>query len=239
MINQLLGWALALTGQLLIALGFFYFFDVAGLAGLDVCCLDFFVVSVVYWVWLVSLFRTPVNPADKSGSQAAGLGLGIAAISFYSIAALVAVALGLIYAGTGSFPFKWQLLIQLLLLFLLGMGLLLSRKTSEHVGEIYAQEEGARAGKVNLRMELQYLAGLSETSAGVPADVKARIRNLANEVRYITPSTSPEARMADDKIVADIRSLSYALANYAMNRERIAALLDSLGRHFSRRKAAF
>lgn len=235
---NIIGWVLALAGQILIALGFFCFFDVISLVGEDVCWLDFLTVSFVYWAWLVLTWRHPILTNDRSGRQASGLGIRWGALILYGVSAIIVIVAGLAMADDpDAFRFKWQLLIQLGLLFLFIVAIYVSAVTNAHSGQVFRQEETIREGKDSIRIEIQDLMYKADMTKGVPEEVKVRIHSVGDEVRYLSPNGSSEARRLDDEIVEDIRMLGYALTDYRMNSRQVSDLLDTLEQDFRRRKA--
>lgn len=234
------GWLLAVLGQVLIVLGFFYFFDVTSLTGGNVCWLDFIVVSIVYWLCLTTFFSHPIALDDPSGKQAAGLGIRWGALTLYGVAAIAVVVLGMIVAINDKevFRFKWQLLLQVLFLFLLLVSLYTSCSVNAFAGKVHAKEGRIKDGKTDIRIELQELMEIAQSSASVPEQVQSRISAIYDDTRFITPSASSEAKRADDKILADISTLSYAITDYELNKERISETLVALERHFRQRKSA-
>lgn len=236
-----MGWALGLFGQLLIALCFFAFFELQNLIGIETCWLDFVVVSLVYWALISTFFRHPIDLDDPSGKQAAGLGLKWQCLKFYCITAIAVVGIG-IYAnmdGSFSFPFRWQLLTQIVLLFVALVWLYVSASVTSFAGKVHADQQQTMSGKVNLKIDLADLVEASQANPGVPADVQKRIATLSAEIRFLSPSKSAEATALDARITDEVRALSLALTDSEVNSERIASLLSAIERHFARRKQTY
>lgn len=234
------GWLLAIFGQILIILCFFVFFNLSDLIGSANCWLDCIVLSLIYWLWISDFFRHPIDLDDPSGKQAAGLGLRWSCIIFYSVCAGAVAIAGIVMEVSGmSFPFKWQLLAQLLILFIALAWLYIASSTTTFAGKVYEKEQQKMSGKVNLRYTLSELAEASVTNIGVPTDIVDRIAKLKEDTRYISPSSSMEASSLDSKIENEANALRLTLMDYKLNKDRATTLLTDLERHFAQRKQAY
>lgn len=235
-----MGWTLAAIGQVLIVLAFFVVFDVMALVGESVCWLDFVTVSLVYWVWIWTILHSPIDIKDPEGRQAAGLGIRWGALTLYSLLAFGVVATGMAMADNEEpFEFKWQLLIQIALWFFFAMSIYFSIQANEQAAHVYGEESRVREGKSAIQSEMRGLLTKAERSSDVPADVKNRIHVLDAEVRFLSPSGTAQATRMDDRIIDEVRTLAYAISNYALNREQVARTLEMLERDFSLRKSVF
>ncbi len=232
---------LALFGEALIALIFFYLIPEWALPT-NLRVLDFVVVTAVFVIWMSNLCRPMVNLKDKSGKQVAGLGVKWFAQGLYTLCALGVVVISLVTGWSGELTamvFKTYLLVQLGLFFLFLLGMMGAMASHRKAAEVYAQEKAVKSGKKAVRQYLADLSNAAEDAPGVPDDIRRRISELASETRYITPSESPEALRADDKITGCCDRIEFALRDYGMNKDAVERDLDQLGREIARRRKAF
>lgn len=237
---KITGWALALAGQAIIALGFFYFFDFIGLLGKESCWLNFIGLSVLYWIWLANIYAHPIRLDDESGKQAAGLGIKWGALMLFTVAVLCIFVVTLLLALSGSpLPTKWQVLAYVIVWFLLAISFFTSGVVTQFAGKVYKDQEIQKAGKVDLKYAFADLMEQIEGTPGLPAEIKERVGALSEDTRYITPSRSADATRADAKVMEDIKALSLSLSDYQLNKERVAQLLPTLERHFKQRRESY
>lgn len=234
------GWLIAIFGQMLIALCFFVLFNLTAMLGTEICWLDFIVVSLIFWLWIFETTRHPINLNDPSGKQAAGLGMRWNCLIFYTLIAGGGAVAFIVAAFNGSpVAFKWQLLAQLIILFIAAVWLFISSSATAFAGKVYGEEQQKMSGKVNLRSTLSKLAESAATAHGLPSDINSRICRLRDDVRYISPSASEEAQELDRMIEGEATTIRYSLSDYKLNRDQISATLSNLERHFSQRKQTY
>ena len=234
---KVLSLLLGLFGQGLIA-GIFFWIIPDSLPG-DVRWLDFIVISIVYWLWMWSFVTPPIDLNDRSQKQVGGLGQRWSAIGLYSFLAVLFVCYNLYAELSGdatALKFSLQLIIQAIFLFLLLGGLLISQGINQKTGSVYAYEQTLKAGKADLKASIQQLLYKSEDFNGVPAEVKERLKKIAAETRYITPSTSAACLALDSDIVRSCDMLRSYLADYEVNQKQISSLIDQLERDLNRRR---
>lgn len=231
--------ALAIFGQALIALCFFYFFNLLQLLGTATCVLDFVVVSLIFWLWATTFVVHPIALDDPSGKQAAGLGLKWGSITLYSIFAGAVVVFGIVSASMNEpFAFKYQLLTQAILIFILLVMFFLSAYTTSFAGKVYSDQQQQMQGHADIRTAIAELAEASMLH-DVPAELRERLSTLKGETRFIAPSSSAEARALDKTIEKEASEIRYALSDYKLNAENIDRLLTDLERHLTQRKQTY
>lgn len=232
--TRVLSILLAILGQVLIigfALAFFDDFLTP-----DVLWLDIAVTSVAYWLWAANLIAQP-RLDDQSQKQMGGLGVRLWSSTAYSVITLGFMVVCMFMQSDGSAPaFKWQLIFQVAMLFLLAVGLLFSAKSVEKTAAVYTREHQSVTEKTNLRIALINLADNAADNPQIPRAIVDRLRRVADDARYLSPSSSPAPLAADDRLRADAQDLSLALRDCAMNSPQIAHLTERLERDMQRRK---
>lgn len=230
----------ALAGQILIASVFFYFIPSEMMAANE-RALDFVVVSIAFWLWAVYFDATPINFKDKSQKQIGSLGVRLVTVGWYSTLAILFVIYNIIEKFVEDFPpvsFKIQLLVQCILLFFLLLAFLFTGEARRQTELVYNEEQALKAGKSNIKSVLNDTVIAAEESPGIPDEIKYRLKVIAEETRYISPSISPESVEIDKKIIKDCTYLRGAFTDYKLNKRDVESLIYSLGRNMSRRRKA-
>ncbi len=226
---------LAIIGQALIITGFMLF---RGNTPDNILWLNIVVTSIVFWLIAANFtFIQPVRLDDPAGKHAAGLGIRWGAVIWYAILAIgfMAVA-GYLNYQTETISFKWQLMVQAILLFVMVGSLIASQSATDKAGQAYATEQQTMRGKMTIRQALSDLARVAEGTPGIPAEITGQIRHLSDETRYITPSQKTEALYADDRILDLASRLRPVLSAYDMNSQMIASLVSALSSELTERK---
>jgi len=227
---------LALLGQGILIAGFIVF---RGSCPGNILWLNIIVSSIVYWLLASTLFGPELIGIDDPSARNVG-GLGVSWVSqlmyaFFAVGFMIVC--GAMGNGADGVPFKWQLIVQAGLLFLLLLGLLLSRGSTEKVAAVHHKEHQAVRGKAGLRFALADLARLASSNPDVPSAVAGALRNLSDETRYITPLSSPRAEEIEDRIFSYANRLRAALTDYGMNAREISRLITGVTGELAERKA--
>lgn len=225
---------LGIFGQGIIIAGFLLF---RGTCPDNILWLNIVVTSIVFWLLGCSFGMEPISMSDPAHPQAGGLGIKWVSALTYSVCALgFMIGCALYGYGAEGVPFKWQMIIQTALLFFLLAGFLSSAAATRKTAETYRREQATYRGKADLRLTLSDLAYTADSSPEVPAEIRQRLHRLSEEVRFLTPSGSREAAMADTRIFEVANRLRPALFNPELNTADIETLTTRLEVEFHRRK---
>lgn len=232
---------LAIAGEAIIALIFFSLIPVQVLPT-DLRVLDFIVTTIAYFLIIGNILTPIINKNDPSHKEVGGLGVRWAAVTVYLISAMLVVVGNLIYSWTTFEPalsFGFQAVIQGILLIILLWWLLGSKESIEQTKEVYERERKLKEAKADVKRALTDTLNSVEDTPGIPDDVRERLRRLSGEIRYLSPSTSPEASAADRKIITDCDAIAASFSDYKMNEEAIGRRLDQLERDIERRRKMY
>lgn len=230
------GWILGILGQGLILLAFLLILpdEIFGLESIK--WLDFGVLSIVYWLWISNFTLSPLNLRDPSQKGIGGLGIKWIGSIFYTLFALGFAIACMFYAVEGTvLAFKWQILAQGVILFFLFVMLFNSAVSMDKVEEVYHAEKEKKEGKKNVRNSLQNLAFMME-SRRAPGAATARVKNLNEEARFLTPSDSDAAVEIENRIADCCEAIMLALTDVEINSRRIEELSEQLEMNFRMRK---
>lgn len=230
--NKTFYYILAAAGEALIIAAFLIF---GGEAPGNIMALNIIVASIVFQL-AVFTFATPaVSLDDPSGRQAAGIGIRWYVKGLYAFAALGAMLI----MNTGSIvEFKYQLIVQLVLLFMLACGIFAGITASAKTARVHDEESQRQEGIDEARRAVRALADEAAIAAGVPADLRARIDKLVETLRYTSPYLSAEAAETERRIVEIAGDMRRAISSYEMNAQKIAALTDEAEMLCTRRSRA-
>lgn len=228
---------LSLLGQILI-LSIFLLIIPADIFGeKEVMWLDLFVVSIVYWLWALIAINPPISHADPSAHLVGGLGIKWLSIIWYTTLSMITAITCVICTSQGHYlEFKWQLSIQIIILFGLLISMASSRSASEKTSQVWRDQQQTKAGKRNLKFILSEIVASAEDIPGVPLEIQERLRTLAGECRFISPSTSAESASYEANIEDDCLRLRALFPDYEMNKQAIHELLLKTEHDFARRK---
>lgn len=228
---------LALIGQGLIFVFFLLIFPLYFFGGEpSVMWLDLAVVSIVYWIWVLNAGIAPVDKDDPSQKGIGGLGIRLYGSVVYTVCALGFIVLAVTFTANEShIAFKWQILVQAILLFCFMCWLYSSNLASRHTGEVYREEMQKKEGKIDLKNALSKLVALAEDNSA-PGDIQEKLRELSSSTRFLTPSNSAEAKNADLNILNECSRLSAQLLDPSMNGKEIEEATAKLQRLMERRK---
>lgn len=236
---NILSLLLGLVGQGMIIAGFLLF---RGNAPDNIIWLDIVVSSIVFWLVGTSLGLKPIDMRDPSQKQVGGLGLKWYSTMMYAIFSIGFMIFCGLYAadGNGYVAFKWQIAVQAVLLFLLLMGLLSSGHATKKTEQVYKQERQTLRGKEEIRYAFNDLSYTADSNPNLPARIRAELKELSDETRYLTPSSNPRAQEIDERIYALCNRLKPALnGSYELNRVDIDQLINQLRIEFRQRKQTF
>jgi len=206
---------LALAGEALIIAFALVFFG--SLLTTQTIVLDIFVVSVIFWLFFIDLLRPLSAHKDPSDKWVGNLGIRWFFTILYDVMAIAAV----IAFGCLDISFKVQLMVQIGLLLGVLFGLILAYRSGEQTQMVWNNEQQMLSGRESMRQALQELRNISDLSEAAPQKVKDEIASLFEEIRYVTPSKSPEALDLEHQFVDLVRHIQYAFTDYDMNREDI------------------
>lgn len=204
----------------------------------DIRWLDFAVMTTINVVYVLNIFFPFVRTDDKSHKEVGGLGLRWAATGWYSALAFFFMLGNIIYAWheTRAMGFGLQATIQAALLLSFLAGIVASMAAIDKTQEVYRREQAAKKGKADIKSAVAAVLAACGDQPDIPAEFTDRIRRIAADTRFISPSASAESRMADKKIINDCDNLEASLSACEMDSEEVAALITRLERDLQARK---
>lgn len=230
---------MALFAEAIIAIIFFYLIPLQILPN-DIRWLDFTVMTVINIIFVLNILFPLVRLDEKGHQEVAGLGIQWTATGWYAAIAFLFLVGNIIYSWQSLSPalsFGIQATIQSILLLCFFGGIVASRTSMQKALEVYEAESIEKKGKADIKAEVADLLSTAERIPTLPTEITDRIRRIAADTRYITPSSSAEARKADKTIINDCDIIAVALNDYEMNREIITINLSRLENDLKRRRS--
>lgn len=130
-------------------------------------------------------------------------GVRIPALWLYSTLALTGIVAGYAY----SVSFSWQTFYQMCFLFLMIIGLLLGKASTERLHQVANNSQQLQQSKEQLVSLAQHLRVAASVNTSIDAELKASISRLSERIGYISPSTSPMAKGLEDSLRGTVKQL--------------------------------
>ncbi len=227
-----LNWITLVAGVAIIVICFFMLGD--GLAR-DIFWLDMIVSVIVYCLLFFRTVRPMIDLNDETGRDVGSLGLNWTSVLLYSIIAIVLM----IVLQLNEVEFKYQILSQVILAFLLLIAQLVSSGISSKTAEVYHAEKKLKSGLERLRREIRSLERSAMTTPGLPAQIHQQISDINSQLRYLSPSDNPEATELEEEMSDQILRIKSLCSDYEVNAEMIAGSFDMVRQLLKERKSIY
>lgn len=173
-----------------------------------------------------------INVGESSHKEVGMMGIHIYVLTFCCIASIVIMVSGVIY----HIPFKFQLMGQLMILFILIVGRVATLHAGEKVQQIHHDEQAIMSGKLSLKGIMDDFMDDIATVRDLDPIAKQKLVNIHESMRFLSPSSKSEAIRFDEQFSQSIEDLKIMLRNINLNREKILEETEHLERILSRRK---
>ena len=227
--SKIMRWVLLVFGAAIIVAAELLF---CGGLEKDVLTMDIIVSLIVWGVLFAGIGFPWIDLNDPAQKKVGTLGIFWYFSSLYALLAIIWMVVG----AQMELPFRLQLIVHLVLLFVLIMGLTLANRTSEKVGEVFEKEQRERSGVTDVRSALAALKESTFYAKELPEEVVDRITKMCDEARFVSPSNNVEAHRIEDEMVKLTQEISSAFFNYRMNEDAIQSKLARCERLLKNRK---
>lgn len=198
----------------------------------NVRILDIIITCLVFTQFAMFTIFPLVNLNNPVHKEMGMLGIHLVTINIFSLFALGWMICGMLL----QIPFKYQLIGQLVILFILFIGRYATFRSGEKVQQIYEKEQNVMEDKVSLRIVMDNLMDYMATVKDLDSSILQRLQSLHEAIRFITPSDNNEAKNFDGQFVQSVEDLKVLVRNTSMNKERIEEEVGRLERILARRK---
>ena len=194
--------------------------------------LDIVASCIIYTQFVQFVLFPLMNLDDPSKKEVGMMGIHIVALNFCCVLSICIMVVGIMY----MIPFKYQIMVQLVVLFFLLIGRVATLGSGEKVQDIFVKEQQTIAGKVSLRMNMDDFIDYVATVHDLDSNIKKRLSSLHDNMRFITPSTNKEAMYWDTQVLNTLEDLKVLMRNASMNKDMIETNIGQLERFMARRK---
>jgi hypothetical protein len=191
------------------------------------------VASCLIFTQFAQIFVLPMINMSRTGHREVGM-MGIH-YYFVGLCCVLSVAV-MIFGILQDVEFKYQLVCQLVVLFLLLVGRVSVLRAGEKVQQVYEMEENAMSGKKNLRAVMDDFMDYVATIGELDPTVKSRLSDIQESLRFVTPSSNPDAKNLECQFSQIVEDLKMLMRDTTMNGERITDETEHLARILLRRK---
>lgn len=192
----------------------------------DVRILDI-VVSCIVFTQLVEFFFFPLIDISKKAHKEVGMmGIHFTSINTYFVAVAAIMAAGIYW----DLSFKLQLLLQLGALLLLVLGRVATLHAGDKVEQVYQNEQILMDGKQMLKNAMAELMDKVAETDGLVPELKDRLTEVQESVRFVSPSASAEARNLIAQFTSTTANIAVMLRDLKLNAPQLEQEIGRLER---------
>ena len=198
--QKILSWVAFIGGEIIVLAAFGIW---GGDLQTDIRVLDTVISMFVVALFFLDLLIPWVDWGGGSQKRLGSLGLRWTFTWIYAVAAVVVMVLCQAVFAAG---FNVQLLVHAVLLVGVVLGFSASSGASARIDDVHKREEDLLGGPREMQRLVGRLQDQASETADLPEEIRARIVQLAEEVRYIAPCASAEAADAEKQFADAIRT---------------------------------
>ena len=191
------------------------------------------IISCLIYTQLVEFTIFPmVNLGQKAHKEVGMMGLHYSAIYLYSV-----LAIGIMVAGVClDLQFKYQLMMQLVALFVLLIGRAVTLHTGDRVQRIHDKEQGGVESKDQIISAMEdFMDRVGDTTDLNPSALQS-LQSIKESLRFLTPSSSAEAKALESSFCQKLADIEVLLRNTSLNAEQISSEVRHLQQILNKRK---
>lgn len=230
--KNLLSWIALLLGIAVIVGAFLTFMNHTSQ---EVLVLNLSVSLLIYALFFMDVLIPWVDWKDKSKRSIGSIGLRWAVTWGYATLAIgTMLACNLLF----DIVFSVQLILHGIFLIVLILGLTGTLHASDKVAAVYEREETLQAGVKDMRQCVSVLEQQMYDCPRLASSIPEKIKQLKEELRYLSPSDNSEAAALEQQFVRMIREIGMEMNTHPDN-DRILALLDKAEYILKNRKSIY
>lgn len=208
--KKVYSWLIVLLGAGLIIGGFLIWGD-----NLEpkVKYLDIVVSLVLFSQYAMMGFFPMIDTSKEEQKE-----VGMMGVHYWSLFACTFLSIGvMVYGIHNDVQFKYQLILQLLVLMLLLLGRVSTLSAGKQVEKTYHHEKQLMHNKKTLTSVVQDLLDTINLNGNVPQEITKRVQDMAERIRYIAPSNNARAMSLDVKIENELLNIGGLLQDLEAN----------------------
>jgi hypothetical protein len=231
--KKIFWWLLLLFGAAVLIAAFLLF---RGNTPTDILTLNILVSLIIYGLIFLADPIPLVNLRDKTQKQIGALGIAWFTVAIYGVAAIAVMLLSNL---AFHLLFSTQLIIHAILLFMLFLGIWITKHTADKVQDVYLQETQNRSRITEMKTEMRNLKDVINNTVGLPEYFTKRMDSLDENLRFISPAGNAEAIEMESAFIETLREIKFAISDFSMNEERIESNLTKAERIYQNRKSVY
>ncbi|MBR5595146.1 MAG: hypothetical protein IKW47_02500 [Alistipes sp.] len=231
-LKNILSWGAFGLGYVLIICGWLLFGD---RSDTSIFILNIVVSIVMYSVVFSDLLIAWNNPEDKSQRRIGNTGLRWGVTLLYVVIAFVLIVLSNVFAWT----FAVQLFAHSIAIVVLIAGYALVAHSANNIGNVTNQQSIVRSGVDMMRREAKSLHYDMLDKGDIPAELSQRVAQLVEDMRFISPANSEDARILEQRFVEIVSRARVMVSSFTLNHEELAMELSKAERTLKDRKATY
>lgn len=191
------------------------------------------IVSCLIFTQFVQFSLFPlINFGDSSHKEVGMIGILLYVLIFCCIMSIGIMLYGIIY----HISFKFQLMGQLVVLFILLVGRVATLHAGKKVQQIHRKEQVIMHGKLSLKSVMDDFMDDIAIVKDLDPIAKQKLQNIHESMRFLSPSSNSEALRFDEQFSQSVEDLKILMRNTNLNKENILEETEHLERILSRRK---
>ncbi len=196
----------------------------------DISMLNLAVVIILY-ISSCAFYSMLYTPVRAFGTQAPLLGIYTYSCTIYAVLAIAAMLACYVCEA----PFRWQLVLQAVLLFMFVTSVLIGywarRKVVDSTAAIHQAMDGVRA----IQRLTKELAMQSESLPPEYNEARRKINTIADDANYLSGALSEDARKLEEEILTRLTEVKGYLSNNVAPKS-VESTLSRLGELFRLRR---
>ena len=202
----------------------------------NILILNIVVASLVYALFFIDVLFPWIHLGKQQPIEVGSLGVRWFFTWIYAFAAIGVMLCANIFF---SWFFVLQFVIQTTLIFLLILGMIAVLSAADRVGEVTIFENSIGAGISEMKQVMNNLKIQIGTLPDLPENLVHRINSLNENLRYISPANTIEAREIENLFCQEANNILIVISNYKYNTTTIENHLKKMEMLYQNRKSVY
>ena len=202
----------------------------------NILILNIVVASLVYALFFIDVLFPWIHLGKQQPIEVGSLGVRWFFTWIYAFAAIGVMLCANIFF---SWFFVLQFVIQATLIFLLILGMIAVLSAADRVGEVPISENSIRSGVSEMKQVMNNLKIQISTLPNLPQNLVHRINSLNENLRYISPANTIEAREIENLFCQEANNMLIVMSDYKYNTTTIENHLKKMELLYQNRKSVY
>lgn len=135
--------------------------------------------------------------------------------------------------------FRTQLIFQMVLLFILGVGMYFGLAASEKTQEVYNTETGRKANLEAIKRAVNDVQFKLKALEDAPNDVLQRVTAFQESLRFVSPATGEQAVSLEQDLLSEVNKLDNNIGQNSIDHDKIIAIINRCDMIYQQRKQLY